>query len=86
MSMEMRIEELELNKKVVWHCVKHEYEIWINTTMSFEIKADGTFEFVHFDFKQENCDVERYGLVSKAWDYFMKNLKDFCETGEAHPW
>lgn len=85
-TIEMKIEVLELNKKVVWRCVKHELDIWINTSLSFEIKDDGTFEFIHSGFKQENCDIERYGLVSKAWDYFMKNLKDFCETGDAHPW
>ena len=86
MSMEMQIEELELNKKVVWRCTKHEYPIWENTTLTFIIWENGAFEFTHSNFDPDKHDEERYALVVKAWDYFMKNLKQFCETGEAHPW
>lgn len=86
MSMELKIEELNLNKKVIWRCVKHEYDVWLDTTMTFNILDNNEFEFIHTNFKDLHKDSERYQLVIKSWDYFLKNLKDFCETGEAHPW
>ena len=62
-SMELKIEQLELNKKVVWRCVKHEYDFWVNTNLSFEIKENNEFEFVHTNFESLHKDSEQYKLV-----------------------
>lgn len=85
-SIELKIEELQLNKKVVWRCVKHELPVWRNTLLTFEIGENGDFQFVQNNFDKQCADTEAFENLEEVWKYLMNNLKDFCETGEAHPW
>lgn len=85
-TIHLQIEELTLNKKVVWKCTDHEYDIWLNTVVSFDIATNGELHFSHSNFDEKYQNSKRYVAIVKAWDYFMKNLKEFCETGISHPW
>lgn len=85
-TIQLRIEELALNKKVLWKCTNHEYDIWLNTMISFEISEAGELKFAHTNFDELYKNSKRHASIVKAWDYFMKNLKEFCETGISHPW
>lgn len=85
-SLKLLIEELELNKKVKWRYTEHKISVWINSTVTFSIGEEGTLSFLHEEIDERFKDDPELEKLSSTWNYILNNLKQFCETGEAHPW
>lgn len=83
----MRIDALDPNRAVRWTCVENRsMPGWEGTTVSFTLtpKEDGETEisFVHDGWVEE---TEWFEHTSDGWDYFLKSLKDYVETGTGSP-
>jgi uncharacterized protein YndB with AHSA1/START domain len=90
----MRIDRLEPEREVRWHCVEADIEApgiekrdeWLGTDIVFRLSRRGSGETV--------LDVEHIGLVpslqcyaicNSGWDYFLASLKAFVGGGKATP-
>ncbi|MBS0031369.1 SRPBCC family protein [Chitinophaga sp. 22321] len=82
---EMKITNLEPQKKVEWVCIKA-YEEWIDTTITFELdpKDKGTVLFFHHDGWKEY--TPGYASCSYDWALFLRSLRLLCETGKGKPY
>lgn len=89
-EMCFKVVDVKENKRLVWHCYKNNvFESMLNTTLAFDIQeeADGcqvTFT-LHSADKQWKQHPE-YDHIREGWKFFMKSLKDYCETGRGEPW
>jgi uncharacterized protein YndB with AHSA1/START domain len=82
---EMKIEELQPNKKVKWICING-YEDWIGTTITFEIQSidKGTSLLLHHDGWKEY--TQGFAACSYDWAIFLRSMKFLCETGKGLPY
>jgi uncharacterized protein YndB with AHSA1/START domain len=81
---EMRITDLEMNKKVEWECIVGDKE-WVGTTFSFEIeeqKSNTILRFFHSNWKEE---TDFFASCNYHWGYYLRSIKLYCETGEGTP-
>ena len=80
----MKITNLLNNKKVEWKCLEGDKE-WIGTTFLFDLeeKDGGTIlRFSHNNWKEE---TDFFASCNYNWGYYMKSLKQLCETGKGTP-
>ena len=67
-QIRMKVEEINPQRKLVWRCLEHKHQDWINTIVTFEIvsEADGTclLRFTHSGWKDKS---ETFGRVSYFW-------------------
>ena len=80
----MKITNLLKNKKVEWKCLEGDKE-WIGTTFLFDLEEkDGStiLRFSHNNWKEE---TDFFASCNYNWGYYMKSLKQYCETGEGTP-
>jgi uncharacterized protein YndB with AHSA1/START domain len=77
------------NKKLVWLCNDNGNPVWINSTLSFEI-TDGqngkTLTFIHSGFDKQFKGHPAYQMTVDGWNFFMKSLISYCETGKGQAW
>ena len=80
----MKITNLLNNKKVEWKCLEGDKE-WIGTTFLFDLEEkDGStiLRFSHNNWKEE---TDFFASCNYNWGYYLKSLKQYCETGEGTP-
>ncbi len=80
----MEITNLLDNTKVEWKCIEGDKE-WIGTTFLFDLEEkDGStiLRFSQNDWKEE---TDFFASCNYNWGYYLKSLKQFCETGEGTP-
>ncbi len=82
----MRVDEL-LPEEIRWTCVENNViPEWEKTTIMFELNRglDGETElhFVHDGWADE---TEWFEHCADGWDYFLKSLKEYVETGTGTP-
>jgi len=80
----MKVEQLRVNKLVVWKCVKGPEE-WVGTTISFQLKPRGKQIFVLFKHANWRKPVEFMYHCSTKWATFLLSLRDWIETGAGRP-
>ena len=81
---EIRVSDLQLNKKVEWLCEVGDKE-WIGTKLIFEIedrKTDCVLRFSHVNWKEE---TDFFASCNYHWGYYMRSLKLYCESGKGTP-
>lgn len=81
---EMSIADLQPNKRVEWKCIVGDKE-WIGTYLVFELKEkdNGTIlRFSHSNWKEE---TDFFASCNYQWAYYMRSLKQYCETGMGTP-
>ena len=81
---EMKITDLQPNKKVEWECFIGDKE-WIETRLIFSLekKDDSTIlRFTHAGWKEE---TDFFASCNFQWGHYMKSLKDYCESGQGSP-
>lgn len=77
------------NKNLKWFCNNNGNPVWINSILNFEIKekSNGSIlVFTHSTFDDKFKDHPAYKMTVDGWNFFMKSLKSFCETGKGQPW
>jgi uncharacterized protein YndB with AHSA1/START domain len=81
---EMIIINLIPNKKVEWECLVGDKE-WIGTKLIFEIEEkdkNSVLKFTHGNWREE---TDFFASCNYHWGYYMRSLKQFCETGKGNP-
>jgi uncharacterized protein YndB with AHSA1/START domain len=81
---EMIIINLIPNKKVEWECLVGDKE-WIGTKLIFEIEEkdkNSVLKFTHVNWREE---TDFFASCNYHWGYYMRSLKQFCETGKGNP-
>jgi uncharacterized protein YndB with AHSA1/START domain len=81
---EMIILNLIPNKKVEWECLVGDKE-WIGTKLIFEIEEkdkNSVLKFTHVNWREE---TDFFASCNYHWGYYMRSLKQFCETGKGNP-
>ena len=81
---EMIILNLIPNKKVEWECLVGDKE-WIGTKLIFEIEEkdkNSVLKFTHGNWREE---TDFFASCNYHWGYYMRSLKQFCETGKGNP-
>ena len=84
-SAAVQLVELSPPDRVVWRCVDGPKE-WLDTTIRFDLGANGDETVVLFSHAGWREPVEFMNHCSTAWAYFLLSLKHAIEGGEATPW
>ncbi len=82
---QMKIVELEENKKIVWECIMSDKE-WIGTSISFELSEKNKVTTVilkHFDWR---ALTDYYRWCAYNWAMFLFSLKTYCEKDKGLPY
>jgi len=80
----MKITNLEPDNKLEWECLEGDKE-WIGTTFLFDLEEkDGStiLRFSHNNWKEE---TDFFASCNYNWGYYLRSLKQYCETGEGTP-
>lgn len=83
-SVEMTIEELLPDKKVVWRCTEKEGE-WKDTLITFELVETDKQVFINFSHSNWAEQTDLCSHCSTKWAVFMLSLKEYLETGKGRP-
>ena len=80
----MKIIELAENNIVHWECIEGDEE-WIGTKFKFQLEEDGNKTIVRFSHYDWRKDTDFYASCNYQWGYYMRSLKNYCETGRGTP-
>ncbi len=83
-TIEMTIQELIPNKKVVWRCTEKEGE-WKDTIISYDLVETNEQVFVNFSHTGWSEQTELCSHCNTKWAMFLISLKDYLETGTGRP-
>jgi uncharacterized protein YndB with AHSA1/START domain len=81
---EMKITDLQPNKRAEWECIEGDKE-WIGTTFIFDLEekeGDTILRFTHGNWKEE---TDFFASCNYNWGYYMKSLAKYCEEGKGTP-
>ena len=82
--MEMKITNLDKNKRVEWECVTGDKQ-WLGTKIIFNIepKEDSiNLRFSHINWADQ---TDLFADCNYHWGLYMKSLKTYIETGKGYP-
>jgi uncharacterized protein YndB with AHSA1/START domain len=81
----MRIDELRPSARVSWRIVSSFRPEWADTTITFDLRAEGTgtvLSFAHRGFMEAD---EGYAMTTTGWGYYLVSLQQYLERGEGAP-
>jgi uncharacterized protein YndB with AHSA1/START domain len=81
----MRVAELRSPVHVGWTTISSFRPEWDGTTITFDLRAEGSdtvLAFAHRGFKQAD-DI--YALTTTGWGYYLVSLQQYLETGRGAP-
>ena len=81
---EMRIKELDPDKKVSWLCEKGDKE-WVGTGMVFSLDERNGKTVLTFEHKDWKEATDFFASCNYNWGWYLTSLKDYCEKGEGRP-
>lgn len=81
---EMRILELDPDKKVSWLCEEGDKE-WIGTSLIFSLKEDDGRTTVTFEHNGWKESTDFFASCNYNWGWYLTSLKDYCEKGKGRP-
>lgn len=88
----MKLVEALPGKRLVYLVTENEFNFikdkseWVNTTLIFDIAAEGTQTKITFTHEGLVPAYECYPVCNEAWTgYITQSLKDYIETGKGHP-
>ena len=93
MDVVMKLAKLVPQKEVIWKCVEQYFPVkgtdktdeWVGTTIKFTILENPEGTTLVFAHEGMNANLVCYNECHDGWDYFMKSLKRYLETGEGTP-
>ncbi|MFI2105648.1 SRPBCC domain-containing protein [Isoptericola sp. NPDC019693] len=83
-AFEMEVEELVLQRRVVWRVVGGPDE-WVGTTIEWDLRQDGDWTILLFAHRGWREPVEFMHHCSTKWATFLQSLKALVEGGDAAP-
>jgi hypothetical protein len=81
----MRVDELKGPVRVSWTTISSFRPEWNGTTITFDLRAEGSdtvLSFAHRGFKQAD---EGYAVTTTGWGYYLVSLQQYLETGKGAP-
>jgi uncharacterized protein YndB with AHSA1/START domain len=81
----MEVVDLTPPSRVVWRCVQGP-DVWVGTTLTFDLRANGDETVVVFTHAGWREPVEFMHHCSTAWAYYLLSAKHGLEGGKATPW
>jgi uncharacterized protein YndB with AHSA1/START domain len=81
----VRVTELIPSTRVAWKTTASFRPEWIDTTITFDLRAEGidtALLFAHRGFPQPD-DV--YALCNTGWAYYLVSLQQYLQTGQGAP-
>jgi uncharacterized protein YndB with AHSA1/START domain len=79
------VDELEPPLRVVWRTTSSFRPEWEGTTITFDLRAEGSdtvLSFAHRGFRQAG---EVYALTTTGWGHYLAGLQRYLETGNGAP-
>ena len=83
-QMIMQVQELQAQKKVLWHCVSGPGE-WIGTKISFDLSQQDNQTIIVFSHSKWTEAVEFMAHCSMKWAVFLLSLREYVEHGKGKP-
>jgi uncharacterized protein YndB with AHSA1/START domain len=83
-GFDMKVLELDPNKRVLWEVVDGPEE-WIGTNVSWDLKQEGDFTVILFKQQGWREPVEFMHHCSTKWAVYLLSLKSLLESGEGAP-
>ena len=80
----MEITNLLNNNKVKWKCIEGDKE-WIGTTFLFDLEEKDGSTILRFSQDNWKEETDFFASCNYNWGYYLKSLKQYCETGEGTP-
>jgi len=80
----MKITNLLNSKKVEWKCIEGDKE-WIGTTFLFDLEEKDESTILRFSHNNWKEETDFFASCNYNWGYYLKSLKQYCETGEGTP-
>ena len=80
----MEITNLRDNTKVEWKCIEGDKE-WIGTTFLFDLEEKDGSTILRFSQNNWKEESDFFASCNYNWGYYLKSLKQYCETGEGTP-
>lgn len=81
---EMKIIDLQPNKRVEWECLVGDKE-WIGTNFSFELEEKDNETVLRFAQSNWKEETDFFASCNFQWAYYLVSLKQYCETGTGTP-
>lgn len=81
----VRVEELKPPIRVVWKTISSFRPEWSGTTITFDLRSEGSdtmLSFAHCGFEETD---EIYALTTTGWGYYLVSLQQYLEMGEGAP-
>lgn len=84
---DMKIEELDANKKLVWRCVGG-HDKWAGGAFKFELEPidDKRTRLRFWQFYAVELADDYYGTYNFNWGYYLESLSKYCATGKGTPY
>jgi uncharacterized protein YndB with AHSA1/START domain len=84
---DMKIEELQSAKHLVWRCVGG-HDNWTDSTFRFDLEAtDASHTRLRFwQYYAVELADDYYGVYNFSWGYYLNSLDDYCSTGKGTPY
>ena len=80
----MKVVELDPARRVVWQVVQGP-GVWMDSKVSFELRADGDYTVVLFKHEGWKEPSEFMHHCTTKWAMFLMSLKSLVETGTGAP-
>jgi uncharacterized protein YndB with AHSA1/START domain len=81
----VNVQELKPAARVAWKITSSGQPAFADTTVSFDLRADGhdtLLAFAHRGFKQAD---DGYAGATTRWGYYLVSLKQYLEAGKGSP-
>jgi len=81
----MEVDEFKPPVRVGWKTISSAAPGWDGTTITFDLRAEGSdtvLSFAHRGFKQAD---EGYARTTTGWGYYLVSLQQYLETGKGAP-
>ena len=92
-SWVMNVVEYNLNRSTKWFVIHAHHDLknlskkdeWKKTTLNWKIEENEIGSIVYLTHEGLNLSLECYDICRNGWDFFLKSLKNYLESGEGKP-
>jgi uncharacterized protein YndB with AHSA1/START domain len=81
----VRIDELSPPYRVAWKTVSSFRPEWVGTTITFDLRGEGSGTVLVFAQRGFTQADEGYAITTTGWGYYLVSLQQYLETGEGAP-
>ncbi len=81
---EMKVLKLVPNRKVSWICLAGDEE-WVDTHFTFTLEEKDGRTVLRFSHENWRDETDFLASCNYQWGYYLRSLKQYCETGQGTP-